>query len=215
MKFVKTGILALAVASMSPAAPAQAGSDPMLGDIMIVGFNFCPRGWARADGQILPINANQSLYSLLGTTYGGDGRTTFALPDLRGRHVVGTGTSTAGSTYQGGQRGGVEVVTMTEAQLASHNHAIVALPTADVRASSNAPSSNSPAGKSLATFPASQRIYATDQPSERLMGENSIRLTIDNIAVGNSGLGQIEPNIQPTLALTHCIALQGVFPSRN
>ncbi|WP_299690701.1 tail fiber protein [uncultured Tateyamaria sp.] len=216
MKLIKTGILALALAGLSPAAPAQAGSDPMLGDIMIVGFNFCPRGWARADGQILPINENQSLYSLLGTTYGGDGRTSFGLPDLRSRHVVGTGVLSGTSTdYTWGQRGGTETVNLNQTQLATHNHMITALPTADVRASSNAPSSNDPTGKTLAKFPASQRIYATDQSSETLMGDRSVNLTLENITVTNSGASQAETNIQPILALTHCIALQGLFPSRN
>ncbi len=215
MKFFKSGILAMALAGFSPAAPVQAGSDPMLGDIMIVGFNFCPRGWARADGQLLPINSNQSLYALLGTTYGGDGRTTFALPDLRGRHVVGTGTLTGGSTYTWGEKGGQETVTMNQSQLASHTHSIVALPTADVRASSNGPSANSPEGKTLATFPATQQIYATDQTSETLMGDRSVRLTLENIQVTDTGGSQSETNIQPILALTHCIAMQGVFPSRN
>ncbi|MEO0744394.1 MAG: tail fiber protein [Pseudomonadota bacterium] len=216
MKHFKMGIFALALAGFTPTAPAQAGSEPFLGDIMIVGFTFCPRGWARADGQLLPINANQSLYSLLGTQFGGDGRTTFALPDLRGRMAIGTGTlSGSGSTFGVGAKGGAETVAMNQTELAPHTHDIIALPTADVRASSNPPSSNSPEGKSLATFPVAQSIYATDQTQETLMGTRSVRLTLENIAVTNSGNGQAESNIQPILAITHCIATQGLFPSRN
>ena len=96
-------------------------SEPFLAEIRMVGFNFAPRGWALCDGQILPINQNQSLYSLLGTTYGGDGRTTFALPDLRGRVPVhkGEGISL-------GQKGGTETVTLTAGQTPAHTHAAVA-----------------------------------------------------------------------------------------
>src|SRR5210317_2084181 len=96
-------------------------SEPFLAEVRIVGFNFAPRGWAYCDGQILPINQNQSLYSLLGTTYGGDGRTTFALPDLRGRTPIhrGDGHSLA-------QKSGAETVTLTAAEIAAHSHTVKA-----------------------------------------------------------------------------------------
>ena len=93
-------------------------SEPFIAEIRIVGFNFAPRGWAFCDGQILPINQNQSLYSLLGTTYGGDGRTSFALPDLRSRTPVHRGNG-----HQLGQKGGAETVTLTAAEIAAHTHA--------------------------------------------------------------------------------------------
>lgn len=215
MKLFHSSALALALAFSMPTAPAKADSEPLLGDVMIVGFNFCPRGWAKADGQILPINSNQSLFSLMGTTYGGDGRTTFALPDLRGRHIVSVGTSVEGRTFNWGQKSGVESTVLNATNLPSHNHQIVKLPDADVLASSNGPSANSPTGKSLATFPNAQNIYATEQTATTPMGDQSINLTIDSIAVSNAGGSVPYSNIQPTIALTVCVALQGVFPSRN
>ena len=111
-------------------------SEPFLAEIKMVGFNFAPRGWALCDGQILPINQNQSLYALMGTTYGGDGRTSFGLPDLRGRTPVHKGEG-----HQLGQKGGAETVTLTTGEIAAHAHAAKAsstsgnnpLPTNNVR----------------------------------------------------------------------------------
>ena len=219
MKLLYSSMLALAVAVGAPSAPAKADSDPFLGDVMIVGFTFCPRGWAKADGQLLPINLNQSLYSLLGTQFGGDGRTTFALPDLRGRYIVNEGQAPGTSNYAIGQKSGTETVTMNQTQMAAHNHAIVQLPTADVKASTAAPNSSSPSGKALATFPAGhpagQNIYATDQTTAAPMGANSVNLTINSVSVGRQGGNLPQDNMQPSLALTVCVALQGVFPPRN
>ena len=100
-------------------------SEPFLAEIRIIGFNFAPRGWAYCDGQILPINQNQSLYSLLGTTYGGDGRTSFALPDLRSRTPIHRSDG-----HPLGQKGGAETVTLTAAEIAAHTHAAKASSTA-------------------------------------------------------------------------------------
>src|SRR5210317_2190722 len=97
-------------------------SEPFLAEVKIVGFDFPPRGWAQCDGQLLPINQNQSLYSLLGTTYGGDGRTTFALPDLRGRMPVHPGNGPGLSDRRLGEKGGAEDATLTVAEIPSHNH---------------------------------------------------------------------------------------------
>jgi microcystin-dependent protein len=101
-------------------------SEPFIGQIMLVGFNYCPRGWAEANGALLPIAQNTALFSLLGTTYSGDGRTTFGLPDLRGRVPIGDGTGAGLSPYQLGQKGGVESVTLTSSQLPPHAHSITA-----------------------------------------------------------------------------------------
>lgn len=219
MKLFKSSALALALACTTHSAPAQAGDNPYLADVMVVAFNFCPRGWAKADGQILPIAQNTALFSLLGTTYGGDGRSTFGLPNLQGRYTIGTGQGAGLPFFQWGQTGGVETVTMTQAQMPSHTHSITALPTADVKASSANPNSNSPNGKSLGTIPAGhpagQQIYATDQNTTTLMGDQSVDLTVNSVTVDPAGGSAPQNNMQPTLALTTCIAMVGAYPPRS
>lgn len=172
-------------------------SEPFLAEIRIVGFNFAPRGWAFCDGQILPINQNQSLYSLLGTTYGGDGRTSFALPDLRGRTPIHVGGS-----HPQGQKSGEETHTLAANEIpqTTHSHDLQA---AAVPADA-APNGADPAGKVLAGTGA--ELYA--QPGALVqMGGAAI-------AAGNGG-GQAHENMQPYLAVNFVIALQGLFPSRN
>lgn len=169
-------------------------SEPFLAEIKIVGFDFAPRGWALLDGQILPINQNQSLYSLLGTTYGGDGRTTFALPDLRGRTPL-----HRGSEFGLGQKSGAETVTLTAAEMAAHTH--------EVKASMNAGDSWVAAEYILAGSPPTEDGYRNYEQA------NATPLRSD--AIANAGGGQGHENMQPYLTLNFCIALQGLFPSRN
>ncbi len=169
-------------------------SEPFLAEIRIVGFTFAPRGWAFCDGQILPINQYQSLYSLLGTTYGGDGRTTFALPDLRGRVPLHVGTDGA-ATYQQGQRSGAEAVAIDESEMPAHSH--------DLRAYSDNADTEEPQDAYFAR--AATNTYAASGPVATLRA-GSITF--------NSG-GQGHENMQPYLALNFCIALTGLFPSRN
>lgn len=165
-------------------------SEPFLAEVRIVGFNFAPRGWAFCDGQILPINQNQSLYSLLGTTYGGDGRTSFALPDLRSRTPI-----HVSSSHGLGQKSGEETNTLSAGEMPGHSHA--------PQGSTNDVNSNDPTG--------------------RLAGKNlgspyNAFGTAANMAggmVANTGGGQAHENMQPFIAVNYCIALQGLFPSRN
>ncbi len=165
-------------------------SEPFLAEIHMVGFNFAPRGYALCDGQILPINQNQSLYSLLGTTYGGDGRTSFALPDLRGRVPV-----HKGNRITLGERAGQENVTLGSSHIPSHTHAAQA---------SNQPINSEPAGG-----------YWPGQGSAiPYTGTTSGLLDMRN-PVDNAGGGHGHNNMQPYLALNFIIALQGLFPSRN
>ncbi len=170
-------------------------SEPFIGEIRTFGFTFAPRGWATCEGQLLPIAQNEALFALLGTTYGGDGRTTFALPDLRGRVAVGNGQGQGLSLYRQGQRGGEEQVTLTADQLPSHSH--------DVRARDRRGGSRRPVGRFLARVTRG-RSYAAEQ--DALMHPEM---------VAETGGGQPHPNLQPHLALNVCIALQGVFPSRQ
>jgi microcystin-dependent protein len=165
-------------------------SEPFLAEIRIVGFNFAPRGWAFCDGQILPINQNQSLYSLLGTTYGGDGRTSFALPDLRGRtpiHVDGA--------HREGQKSGEETHTLAANEMPQHNHV--------QKASAQPANQPTPVGHLLATT------------TDNIYGARSGSSTLNSGSLTNVGGGQAHDNMQPYLALNFCIALQGLFPSRN
>ena len=167
-------------------------SEPFLAEIRMFGFNFAPRGWAFCDGQILPINQNQSLFSLLGTTYGGDGRTTFALPELRGRTPV----HPDGSSVNLGSKSGDATHTLSAAEMASHSHTM--------RSSTSAGALPVPSGApSLAS-------YATGYGAP---GSNN--KTMSSSMVSSSGGGQAHNNMQPYTAISFGIALQGLFPSRN
>ena len=170
-------------------------SEPFLAEVRIVGFNFPPRGWALCDGQILPINQNQSLYSLLGTTYGGDGRTSFALPDLRGRTPIHVGRSNGGQHHTLGQKSGEETHTLAANEMPQHRHFVQA--TNDIATSDDAQ------GKVLGTT--GGNVYRPFGTAEAM----------GNGMVANAGGGQAHENMQPYLALNFCIALQGLFPSRN
>lgn len=172
-------------------------SEPFLAEVRIVGFNFAPRGWAFCDGQILPINQNQSLYSLLGTTYGGDGRTSFALPEFRGRTPIHKGRSNGGPVHALGQKSGEETHTLAVSEMPQHTHMLSA-------SSSNA-SSEDPTNQSWAK--STERIYAASTAASATAMSSSL--------IANSGGGQAHENMQPYLAMNFCIALQGLFPSRN
>lgn len=212
-KFLATAA-AVGLSICAQTAPVQAGSDPSLGDIIMVGFTFCPRGWAEANGQLLPINSNQSLYSLLGTQFGGDGRTNFALPDLRGRSPIAPGNGLGLPNYVIGQKGGVETTAMTQANMATHNHQVLGAPTGTLMATSDAPSTNVPTGNQLATFPAGTNAYATSIGTPRPMHSGTVDLNIQ-VSFGNTGNGAPQNNMQPFQVIRYCIATQGVYPSRN
>jgi microcystin-dependent protein len=174
-------------------------SDPFLGEIRMFGFNFAPRGWAFCAGQLLPISQNSALFSLLGTIYGGDGRTTFALPDLRGRVPTNFGTGPGLSPYTIGQRTGAETHTMTVAEMPAHGH------TGAIKASSGASEEASP--QANGAIGAGQLIYNEEAPN--------VTLNSNSLQTSNTG-GNLAFNIrQPTLAINFCIALQGIFPSRS
>ena len=171
-------------------------SDPFVGEIRMMGFAFAPKSWAFCDGQILGINQNQALFSILGLTYGGDGRSTFALPDLRGRVPLHMGTSNIGGSYQEGQRAGEETHTLSQAEMAAHTHGM--------NASAEAASSQNPATAVFADNTAQVPYAALTAPVA--MAPQMISL---------AGGQQPHPNLQPYLAVNFCIALQGIFPSRN
>jgi len=169
-------------------------SEPFLAEIRIVGFNFAPRGWATCDGQIMPINQNQSLYSLLGTTYGGDGRTSFALPDLRGRVPIHLGAAT-GATHPLGSKAGEDTHTLSNAEMPEHNHVM--------QGSNTAGDTANPGGN----------VLAREQGSPYSSAMSDLQLQASWI--GDTGGGQAHQNMQPYQVLNFCIALTGLFPSRN
>lgn len=172
-------------------------SEPFLAEVRIMAFNFAPRGWAFCDGQILPINQNQSLYSLLGTTYGGDGRTSFALPDLRGRTPIHVGRSNGGESHTLGQKSGEETHTLAVNEMPQHTHVLEA----------NSTNANSPEPGGHVLSKSFQATYVDFNAS--------LKVAMNAGAVANVGGGQAHENMQPYLALNYCIALQGLFPSRN
>jgi microcystin-dependent protein len=166
-------------------------ADPFLSEIRIVSFNFAPQGWALCNGQLLPINQNQPLFALLGTTFGGNGQTNFALPDLRARiplHV--------GSGHTLGERGGEQAHTVSVAELPTHTHT--------AQASSAVGDAPTPTGFLLAKT-SGVDVFAP--------ATNLVAMSAQSIA--NTGGSQAHQNMQPFLALNFCIALQGLFPSPN
>lgn len=167
-------------------------AEPFLAEIRIFSFSFPPKGWALCNGQLLPINQNQALFSLLGTYYGGNGETTFALPDLRGRVPIHMGNG-----HPMGQGGGSNAVTLTHQEMPQHNHILQAVP-----ASGTTPD---PTGNLLAA--PRTAMYTNTEPV------NLFQLHPSSISV--TGGSQPHLNMMPFLTLTFCIALQGIFPSQT
>ncbi|CAN5847030.1 tail fiber protein [soil metagenome] len=168
-------------------------SEPFIAEIKIVSFNFAPRGYAQCDGQILPIAQNQALFSLIGTTYGGNGQTNFALPDMRGRVPV-----HVGSQIILGQKQGEENHTLITNELPAHNH--------QLNASNQAASQGSPVSNYLATQASDVGAYAAANAANATMVSNEVT---------NTGGSQGHNNMQPYTVLNVIIALVGIFPSRN
>ena len=164
-------------------------AEPFLSEIRIFSFDFAPKGWALCNGQLLPINQNQALFSLLGTTFGGDGRVNFALPDLRGRTPI-----HVGSGHTLGERGGEQAHTLSIAELPTHTHVLQGK-------NANAVT-NDPNG---ASFSNAAALYHTA----------TTLTTLTPATVTNVGGSQAHLNMQPFLTLSFCIALQGIFPSPN
>jgi microcystin-dependent protein len=171
-------------------------SEPFLGEIRLVPYNFAPRGWAFCQGQLLAISQNTALFSLLGTTYGGNGVTTFGLPDLQGRVAVHVGQGPGLSPYDLGQEGGTETVTLTSGQLAPHPHPANCL---NVNGNQYQPNGG---------------VWAVDAGANPQYGTTKAAGTMAPNIIGSSGNGQAHNNIQPYLTLNYVVALQGIFPQR-
>ena len=186
--------------------------EQLLGSIMLFAGNFAPRQWAFCDGQLLAISSNDALFSILGTTYGGDGRTTFGLPDLRGRRPIGPRHGPGLSDYRLGQRGGAEVVTLTTNQIPSHNHAAVGT----VLANNADGNTNDPDGANFAVAKTTTPNATVDTSEYTNAGEN-VKMTANNaqVSIGNTGGSQYHINLSPFLGVNYIIATQGIYPSRS
>jgi microcystin-dependent protein len=170
-------------------------SDPYIGEIRIFGGNFAPVGWANCDGSEFSIAGNEALFQLIGTTYGGDGQSTFNVPDLQGRVPVHQGKG-AGSSYTPGEQGGVEFVTLTQQQLPIHTHPLMASTAAGNNAN------------------ASGNVVAAD-PTNQLYSQDVASMPLANNAIVPAGGSQSHENRMPFIAIRYIIALEGIFPNRG
>ena len=174
--------------------------EPFIGQIQPFAFDFAPRGWAKCDGQLLAIAENSALFSLIGTIYGGDGRTNFALPDLRSRSPMHTGQGNGLSLRNIGTAGGAEQITLNVSHMPAHSHA------AQLKATDQAATENKPHGALLAGTETSATYHTPPA---------TVDMAADAVAVGNTGGSQPHDNMTPYLALNYCIAIVGTFPSRS
>lgn len=174
-------------------------SEPFIAEIRIFAGNFAPRSWAFCDGQLLPVSQNTALFSLIGTTYGGDGRTTMALPDLQGRAPMQPGRGPGLTARRLGERVGVETVTLSEAQIPSHNHTARAV--------------TSPAARG---GPTNTRSLAESGGGDAYQSNTTANLVdLASQTLSTTGGGQAHTNVQPYLVLNFIIAIQGLYPSRS
>jgi microcystin-dependent protein len=199
-------------------------SEQFVGEIRMFGFNFAPAQWAFCNGQLLAISQNTALFALLGTQFGGNGTSNFALPDLRSRVPIHMGQGAGLSPYTQGQNGGVETVTIDVAQMPSHTHVATAVVTNNLTVAENVSTAigivDSPSGAVMAKDPTGGEVpmYNAAPTSGKTMaaGSHTVGGTL-TVAVTNAltGSSQAHTNIQPYLAVNFCIALYGIFPSRN
>jgi microcystin-dependent protein len=173
-------------------------SEMFVAEIRIVAYNFAPKGWAMCNGQLLPISQNTALFSLLGTTYGGDGKSTFALPDLQGSVPIQAGQGAGLSLYDLGQQSGVESVTLLSTEMPVHTHGL--------QASDVGPDDNDPAGDKVLTSASGAGIYNSATGPQTQMN-------VQSLSVAGSSLPH--NNLQPYLVLNFIIAMQGIFPPRS
>lgn len=214
---------------------ATAGMDPFIGEINYVAFNFAPRGWLPCNGQLLSINQNSAMFALLGTTYGGDGVATFALPDMRGKVPIHQGQSISGSNFTMGQTAGSESITLTTAEMPSHSHPVNATSTSTsvvapgasatstLKVVNAAGNTNTPEGGAIAMSPALTKIYSSTAPSvsmnqasieTTLSGINVTTTTVTTATAGPAGGSLPFSIMQPYTTVNCIIATEGIFPSR-
>jgi microcystin-dependent protein len=180
-------------------------SQPFVGQVIMFGGNFAPAGWMTCSGQLLPISEYETLFNLIGTTYGGDGQSTFGLPDLQGRVPIHNGQGSGLSNYVIGQKAGTENVTLTTQQLPQHNHLFQTQTTAG---NQSVPASNSIVSSEGSNAPGTGNAFA-------YLPSGNTQVQMANSAIANMNGSQPHNNIQPVMAVTYCISLFGVYPSPN
>ncbi len=241
--FKNTALSAITASMVFSFAPtkAVAGTDPFIGEISFVAFNFAPRGWSQCDGQLLAVSQNTTLYSLLGDMYGGDGRTNFALPDMRGRVPVHKGTLPGGLTYRQGMRGGSETVRLSLSNLPSHTHTATAASisqtavsagtasvTSTLKAANTIANTQTAGGSSLANaLLASGKVYSDSTAPTvamhadsvasalNLSGLDAATQTTTTVTVDATGTSQEFPILQPFTVVNCIIATEGTYPPRQ
>ncbi|QJE98144.1 phage tail protein [Luteolibacter luteus] len=195
-------------------------SEPFIGEIKMFAGNFAPRGYMMCNGQILSIAQNTALFSILGTTYGGNGQTTFALPNLQSRVPIHAGQGPGLSLYVLGEMAGTETVTMTQAQMPAHTHVAVVTPgggnnTISLPCSTNPGDSDSPAGRIPAISSAGEEQYTDATSANAQTAPVTVNVSTPTVTNGISGSNLPVPILQPFLAINYIIAINGIFPSRN
>jgi microcystin-dependent protein len=210
-------VIAMAITVTIPFdQPAEAcGSEPFLGEICLFSFTFCPTGYAETNGQLLPINQNEALYSIIGTTYGGDGQISFALPDLRGRTALHVGRGAGLSEIVLGEVSGAENVTLSVNQIPSHSHSATTSVdvTATLRGTNSPATDKMPGGNVLAATNKNIKVYSTGSANVAMGGSSIMTAASASTSVGSTGGTQSFGNRSPFLGLRYCIAIQGIFPS--
>ena len=209
--FILASTFAAASALFLPANPAAAQSCVM-SQVEWIAANFCPRGWLPADGRLVDIARNSALFSLLGTNYGGNGRTTFALPDLRGRGPVGVGQGPGLANYSVGQRGGAESVRPRTSQMPDHSHEVQGRVFGYIRAQDGQGNTRDPDGASLAGSPGA--VYSSNSGNPVDMRASTVVTSIDLLSNPTGGNDAIQVQ-DPFLAMTPCVCSSGIYPSRN
>lgn len=199
---IRTAILAataIAASGLPLSQPAMA-QERVMGEIITVGYLFCPRNTVEAAGQLMAISTNQALFSLFGTTYGGDGRTTFGIPDLRGRSGINHGSRPGLTPFQQGQSGGRENIQLTVQNMPTHSH------TGRMRASNTAATIDNPTNAALADFNAAQNIYSQQAPD--------VAMAANTVQTDNTGGSVAFDSRNPFLVLRYCVVTNGIYPSR-
>ena len=189
-------------------------SEPFIGEIRMFGFNFPPRGWVTCSGQLIPISQNPTLYALINTYYGGDGVTTFGIPDLRGRVPISSGQAPGLTYYPLGTRYGYERIILNDSQMPNHSHTATPDLQSHTPAANSAGNESSPGGNAPAEYTdaarTAEKLYSNAPNSNLATGT-----VTGTVGIGESGGNQAHDNRQPLIALNFCMAIEGLFPSRN
>lgn len=209
--------LAIAHAGLAPQTASACEGTPYLGEVCAFAFNFCPHGFLAADGSLLPINQYEALFALLGTYYGGNGTTNFGLPDLRGRSSAGMGQGQGLTDIVLAETGGAETVSLGSVQMPAHTHPATTTVTVHPRlnAVANPGNSQNPAGKAPAISTARDQLYSSAAPASPMAAGTVTATANANTSLAAAGGGQPLATRSPFLGQTYCIAISGIFPTRN